>query len=139
MDNQMMNNQQQLDNQQDSIPRPQALVSSLPIRRTNPELKRKIDDMRIVLCPIRQLPHGEIHPSLPRTVLKYWLLTEDEIDSIAQFYHQTDRSNEWFDQYPGQMNWDNKWLRKPDGSESPRELKQLPTHEERLSMKRRRL
>lgn len=138
MDNQLVNNQQP-DKQPETIPCPQTLASSLPTRRNNPDLKRKIDDMRIVLCPIRRLPDGEIHPSLPRTVLKYWLLTEDEIDSIAHFYHQTDRSNEWFNQYPGQMNWDNQWLRRPDGTESPRELKQLPTNEERLSMKRRRV
>ncbi|KAE9968161.1 hypothetical protein EG328_007722 [Venturia inaequalis] len=131
---------QLLDNQQETVPCPQTPAPpSLPSRRNNPDLKRKIEDMRIVLCPIRRLPHGEVHPSLPRMVLKYWLLTEDEIDSIARFYHQTDRSNEWFHQYPGTMNWDSKWLKRPDGTESPRELKQLPTDEERLSMKRRRV
>lgn len=37
------------------------------------------------------------------------------------------------------MNWDNQWLRRPDEMTDPRELKQLPTDEERLSMKRRRI
>lgn len=95
--------------------------------------------MRLVLCPIRQLPYGDIHPSLPQCVLRYWLLTEDEIDGIAQFYHQTDRSHPYFDRYPGKMNWDNQWLSRPDERTSPRELRQLLTDEERLAMKRRRV
>jgi hypothetical protein len=113
--------------------------SSLSARRNDPELTRKILEMHLVLCPIRQLPFGDIHPSLPQSVLKYWLLTEDEIDSIARFYHQTDRSHPYFNGYPGHMNWDNLWLRRPDEKTDPREIMQLPTDKERLIMKRRRV
>jgi hypothetical protein len=118
---------------------PQASNMPLIARRNNPELTRKISEMRIVVSPIYQLPLGDIHPSLPQSALKYWLLTEDEIDSIAEFYHQTDHSHPYYDGYPGRMNWDNPWLRRPDDTTDPKELERLPTNEERLVMKRRRV
>jgi hypothetical protein len=96
--------------------------------------------MRLRLAPIYPLPQGNPHPSFPTTILQFWLLTEDEIDTMASYYHQTSPSNEWHNQYPVTMRWDQQFLAKPDSLRmSKEEIDGLLSDEERLGVKRRML
>ncbi|KAK3366439.1 hypothetical protein B0H63DRAFT_405431 [Podospora didyma] len=45
-----------------------------------------------------------IHPEFPKSVLEYWLLSEDQLDSIARFYDQSEPS-ELSQRYPCPILW----------------------------------
>lgn len=102
-------------------------------------LQTKLDQMRLILAPIYLLPNGPPHDDYPQTLLHYWLLTESQLDSLAQYYHQLSPANPWHNQYPACMNWDPNFLAKPDPLMSADEMKSLLSTEERLGIKRRML
>ncbi|KAI6372270.1 hypothetical protein MCOR25_003787 [Pyricularia grisea] len=54
----------------------------------NPALAQKLEQMALPLAPLVQLTTGQIHPAFPATLLSFWLLTDDELESLASFYHQ---------------------------------------------------
>jgi hypothetical protein len=60
--------------------------------------------MALNLCPLVQLTTGHVHPSFPRTVLQYWLLTDGQLDELAHFYHQHTPCPLKF-QYPCPITW----------------------------------
>jgi hypothetical protein len=60
--------------------------------------------MSLQLAPLVQLTTGAIHPSFPRTLLAFWLLTDAELDSLAHFYHQRTPCV-WTLQYPCPVSW----------------------------------
>lgn len=73
-------------------------------RSDNPALRVKINQMALPLAPLVRLTSGEVHNSFPRTLLNYWLLTSDELDDLAHFYHQRTPC-EYTMHYPCPMNW----------------------------------
>jgi hypothetical protein len=78
----------------------------MPLERhtANPGLSAKIAQMALPLSPLVQITTGAIHPSFPSTLLAYWCLTSDQLDSLAHFYHQRTPS-QWTSQYPKTMGW----------------------------------
>ncbi|KAE8447608.1 hypothetical protein EG329_010579 [Mollisiaceae sp. DMI_Dod_QoI] len=54
----------------------------------NPLLAAKIQQMALPLSPLVRLTTGEVHPSFPSTLLNFWLLTSEQLDELAHFYHQ---------------------------------------------------
>ena len=54
----------------------------------NTAFHAKLAQMRIRLSPIVQISTGAVHPAFPRTILNFWLLTERQLDELAEFYHQ---------------------------------------------------
>ncbi|KAL1985732.1 hypothetical protein VTN96DRAFT_7480 [Rasamsonia emersonii] len=40
------------------------------------------------LCPLVSITTGRAHPSFPRTILAYHLLTSTQLDDLARHYHQ---------------------------------------------------
>ncbi|RBR24828.1 uncharacterized protein FIESC28_02396 [Fusarium coffeatum] len=70
----------------------------------NPNLQRKLEQMALPLAPLVQLTTGAVHPSFPTTVLNFWLLTDEQLESLAQFYHQRTPSP-WTNQYPCPVTW----------------------------------
>jgi hypothetical protein len=81
-------------------------TSTLSARRAarNPDFSAKVDQMALSLAPLVQLTTGAVHPSFPSTLLGYWLLSEAEMDSLAQFYHQRHPSR-WTQHYPCPIVW----------------------------------
>ncbi|GAB7345873.1 hypothetical protein MBLNU457_4120t1 [Dothideomycetes sp. NU457] len=75
----------------------------------NKALAQKLATLRLPLAPLVPLPHGSPHAAFPRTLLAYHLLTEEELDSIAHYYHQS-TPGFWTNQYPECMNWDKAFL-----------------------------
>lgn len=79
-----------------------------------PSLAPVITRLQYPLAPLHPQPDGDPHPSFPRTLLHYHLLTEDQLDSIALYYHQvvspTKPTSVWIDEYPATMNWDTGYL-----------------------------
>lgn len=70
----------------------------------NPSLQRKLEQMALPLAPLVQLTTGAIHPAFPTTVLNFWLLTDEQLESLAHFYHQTTPCP-WSNQYPCPITW----------------------------------
>jgi hypothetical protein len=81
-------------------------------RPNNAHLSKKIATLQLELAPLVPLPEGPPHPSFPKTLLAFHLLTEDELDSIAHHYHQS-TPGPWTQHYPALMNWDKEFLAKP--------------------------
>lgn len=76
----------------------------------NPALAHKLRQMALPLSPLVQLTTGAVHPNFPTNVLQFWLLTDDQLESLAGFYHQTDvapggRQSPWATQYPCPVRW----------------------------------
>ncbi len=55
--------------------------------------------MSLRLAPLVRLTTGEVHPVFPSTLLNYWLLTSEQCDELAHFYHQRSPSI-WTQHYP---------------------------------------
>ncbi|KAF2218054.1 hypothetical protein CERZMDRAFT_12308, partial [Cercospora zeae-maydis SCOH1-5] len=81
----------------------------------NSALAKKIATLQLRLAPLVPLPAGPPHPAFPKTLMAFHLLTEDELDSIAHYYHQSTPS-QWTHHYPATMNWDKDFLAKPQGN-----------------------
>lgn len=70
----------------------------------NPVLAEKIAQMALPLAPLVRLTTGEIHPQFPGTLLNFWLLTSEQLDELAHFYHQRTPSI-WSAHYPCPVTW----------------------------------
>ncbi|KAK4550262.1 hypothetical protein LTR36_003229 [Oleoguttula mirabilis] len=98
-----------------------------PTTRRNSVLAKKIATLQLKLAPLVPLPSGPPHPSFPKTLMAFHLLSEDELDSIAHYYHQS-TPGPWSNHYPENMNWDKDFLAKEAATHhSPRR------HSRRLS------
>ncbi|KAI1810767.1 hypothetical protein GGS20DRAFT_153750 [Poronia punctata] len=94
--------QNQAENQNTPTVRPAMLGSRRAA--TNTAFRKKLEQMAIPLAPLVQLTTGEVHPSFPGTVLNFWLLTDEELEALAHFYHQRTPSQYKF-HYPCPINW----------------------------------
>jgi hypothetical protein len=70
----------------------------------NPALQAKLSQMALPLAPLVRLTTGEVHPDFPNTLLNFWLLTSDQLDELAHFYHQRTPSI-WSAHYPCPVVW----------------------------------
>lgn len=89
-----------------------------PSTRQNTTLEKKIATLQLRLAPLVPLPTGPPHPAFPKTLMAFHLLTEDELDSIAHYYHQSTPC-QWTYHYPATMNWDKEHLAKPEDIPNP--------------------
>ena len=103
-----------------------------PSTRRNSFLAKKIANLQLHLAPLVPLPSGPPHPAFPKTLMAFHLLTEDELDSIATYYHQS-TPGPWSNHYPANMNWDKDFLARPAISPS----KIAKSHSRRLSQQER--
>lgn len=71
----------------------------------NPALAEKIRQLSLPLAPLVSLPTGDIHPSFPKNLLHFWLLTTEELDDMAHFYHQR-TPGPWTLHYPRPVRWE---------------------------------
>lgn len=109
-----------------------------PSNRNSPALAKKIATLQLRLAPLVPLPSGPPHPAFPKTLLAFHLLTEDELDSIAHYYHQS-TPGPWTQHYPAVMNWDKDFLAKPPAP-SPKvshEIEEDAKAERRMSVQER--
>ena len=81
--------------------------SSLARRRAarSAEFQEKLRVMSLELSPLVQLTTGAVHPDFPRRVVQFWLLTDEQLESLAGFYHQREVC-EFTAQYPCPVRWD---------------------------------
>ncbi|KAK6954405.1 hypothetical protein Daesc_004372 [Daldinia eschscholtzii] len=70
----------------------------------NAAFREKLRQMALPLAPLVQLTTGEIHQSFPLTLLKFWLLTDAELEELAHFYHQRTPC-QWTFHYPCPIAW----------------------------------
>lgn len=52
------------------------------------QYRRKLAHLTTTLAPLLSITSGTAHPSFPRTILHYHLLTEDQLNELAHHYHQ---------------------------------------------------
>ena len=103
-------------------------IAMAPLTRRNSSLIKKISTLQLRLAPLVPLPTGPPHPAFPKTLLAYHLLTEEELDSIAHYYHQS-TPGPWSNHYPANMNWDKDFLARISPSASGKARR----HSRRLS------
>lgn len=110
-------------------------MSSLAARRVarRPDLAAKLDHMAQTLHPLVNTVTGAIHPAFPLTIVQFWLLTDDQLEGLASFYHQRTPSR-FTRQYPCPVKWQRRGLTLEDkrrkfgrfiglrGCETPRKL-----------------
>lgn len=84
-----------------SIPKASMLFTR---SQRNPVLQAKLSQMALQLAPLVRLTTGDIHPDFPSTLLNFWLLTSDQLDELAHFYHQRTPSY-WSAHYPCPVTW----------------------------------
>lgn len=60
--------------------------------------------MALPLAPLVALTTGQVHPVFPSTLLNFWLLTSEQCDELAHFYHQRTPSM-WTTHYPCPIQW----------------------------------
>lgn len=82
----------------------------------NPQLKDKISQMRLTIAPIVHVESGLPPPHFPSTMLQLFLLTEDQLDSMAHYYSQITPTC-FTHMYPQTMNWNKPLLAKCERSE----------------------
>jgi len=73
-------------------------------RAMNPALQAHIRHLSLSLCPLVNVSSGQPHPSFPKTMLAYHLLTDAQLDDMANYYHQRTPSP-WTRLYPCPVNW----------------------------------
>ncbi|RKU46037.1 hypothetical protein DL546_000170 [Coniochaeta pulveracea] len=71
----------------------------------DPQLKELFTLMARPLAPLVQVGTGVVHPDFPTSVLTYHLMTEAQLDSVAEFYHQTDHQSKYWLRYPCPVYW----------------------------------
>lgn len=79
-------------------------AAKMALKDRNPALTRKISDMRLTIAPILHVTTGEPAPDFPHSMLSLFLLTEDQLDALANYYNQDTPTDLTF-QYPQTMNW----------------------------------
>lgn len=87
--------------------------TSRPLAQRNPALAHKISQMRLTIAPIVSVRNGRAPPSFPHTMLQLFLLTESELDDMAQYYSQTTPNptpNSLTFAYPQTMDWNRPFL-----------------------------
>ncbi|KAB2577727.1 hypothetical protein DBV05_g3477 [Lasiodiplodia theobromae] len=80
---------------------------------------RKLSSLRLKIMPIYPMPSGPPHKDFPQTMLQFYLLTEEQLDSMAAYYSQS-IVNEWTSQYPSVMAWDADFFADPALPEAER-------------------
>jgi hypothetical protein len=70
----------------------------------NPAFYKKLQHLSLKLAPLVQIDTGLAHPSFPSTLLSYHVLTVQELDDLAHFYHQR-TPGPFTARYPQPMNW----------------------------------
>jgi hypothetical protein len=70
----------------------------------NPELQAKIAQMALPLAPLVRLTTGQVARVFPSTLLNFWLLTSEQCEELAHFYHQRTPCA-WTREYPCPVEW----------------------------------
>ncbi|EGZ77814.1 hypothetical protein NEUTE2DRAFT_49059 [Neurospora tetrasperma FGSC 2509] len=70
----------------------------------SPTFASKLRQLALPLAPLVQLTSGTVHPEFPQTLLNFWLLTDDQLDRLASFYHQRTPC-QWTAHYPCPVSW----------------------------------
>ncbi|CAK7239677.1 MAG: hypothetical protein STHCBS139747_001112 [Sporothrix thermara] len=86
-------------------------MSSLAARRMarRPALEAKLQHMAQTLQPLVHAATGDVHPYFPLTIVQFWLLSDEQLDALASFYHQ--RTPHALKQcYPCPVSWPRRGL-----------------------------
>lgn len=70
----------------------------------SPDFNTKLKEMALPLRPLVEIRGGQIHPAFPTTILNFWLLTDEQLDELAHFYHQRTPSRYTMG-YPCPITW----------------------------------
>lgn len=101
-------------------------------------LQQTLDHLRTILVPLVSVTTGLPHPQFPTSILRYHLLTHDQLDSLAGWYHQTLNGGQERWLYPVAI--DKVWLLHPcqDYNTEEPTSKTIKKYNPSLATKRRR-
>ncbi|ROW16090.1 hypothetical protein VPNG_01926 [Cytospora leucostoma] len=68
------------------------------------EFDTKLKQLALPLRPLVEIQDGQVHPAFPATILNFWLLTDEQLDELAHFYHQRTPSRYTMG-YPCPITW----------------------------------
>ena len=100
----------------------------IPLHLEAPSEGRTTESERTVM---RAIP-----PYAPRTILQFYLLSEEQLDALAADYHQRDPNDPDRNLYPHPMDWDEQFL-VPDRRLPPAALALYPPTKDRVDYKQR--
>lgn len=86
-----------------------AATARRPLSQRNPALALKVSQMHLTIAPIVHVVDGQPAPDFPHTMLHLFLLTESQLDRLAEFYSQSEVSELTY-QYPQTMDWNKSFL-----------------------------
>ncbi|KAK5193715.1 hypothetical protein LTR92_006055 [Exophiala xenobiotica] len=94
--------------------------------RTRVQHMHSVEHLRAPLVPLISVTNGLPHPSFPTTLLQYHLLTHEQLDCMARWYHQVDPPLDetfmypawipaWTSMHPGNGNGDSSAAHEGEG------------------------
>ena len=81
------------------------LNTMMPLLEQN-SFNEKLEALMHELMPLFNVETGESHPEFPRCVIHFWLLDNEQLDSLMEFYHQKPGTSYWKDHYPKSVGWE---------------------------------
>ncbi|EXJ54914.1 uncharacterized protein A1O5_12825 [Cladophialophora psammophila CBS 110553] len=86
------------------------VILSPTSRRNREHYQSSVEHLRAPLVPLISVTTGLPHPEFPTSLLQYHLLTHEQLDSLARWYHQVTPPVEETFQYPA---WIPAWTSLP--------------------------
>lgn len=108
-------------------------IKKRSLSERNPDLALKVSQMRLTIAPIVHVVTGQPAPDYPSTMLQLFTLTEDQLDSLAQYYNQSHTPTQLTYQYPQTMDWNKPVLQNDPALPEECKLSEI----ERLKVKMR--
>ena len=88
---------------------PTKIVFRRPQTPQQKQLHASIAHLGSELIPLISVRTGRAHPEFPKSLLQYHLLTHDQLDSLARWYHQTVDAGQQRWMYPCPIAWGRVW------------------------------
>lgn len=76
----------------------------------NREIQARIAHLARPLVPLVSVVTGASHPSFPTCLLQYQLLTHEQLDDLARWYHQTEHGGACRWAYPCPIGYGKVWI-----------------------------
>lgn len=97
---------------------PTRIVVHRPQTPQQKHLQASVAHLASQLVPLISVRTGQAHPGFPKSLLQYHLLTHDQLDDLARWYHQTIDAGEERWMYPCPIAWDKVWCDSSSSSTS---------------------
>lgn len=88
---------------------PTRVIVHRPQTPQQKHLQASVAHLASQLVPLISVRTGQAHPGFPKSLLQYHLLTHEQLDDLARWYHQTIDAGEERWMYPCPIAWGKVW------------------------------